>query len=233
VAQPEPSSPGLDLAPIPLVVGAMMERIGQREKRPGLAGRLAVWLLPLTRRARKRTGAGRARGAARRWNLIPARLRPRTLPPGVYEAGGAQLQAVWRLAALLAALLVISLLPVAWHRHLGLQASPGWARSVLLVAGLQGLYLVWMLNAPDWATVRVVMFVFATVATGYAVATTAVMATSLDHPLPLGLGEVRPWAAAWCGGMVLAMGLGTFFSARLSTAWRRVFQQEMAERRAS
>jgi hypothetical protein len=157
VTQPEPSPPGLDLEPIPLAVGAMMERIGQREKRPGLAGRLAAWLRPRAGRVRKRTGAGRARGPARRWNLIPARLQPRTLPPGAYEAGGAQLQAVWRLAALLAAILVISLLPVAWHRHLGLQASPGWARSVLLVAGLQALYLVWMLNAPDWATVRVVM----------------------------------------------------------------------------
>jgi len=120
---------------------------------------------------------------------------------------------------------LVSLLSVLWTRHFGLEASPAWARAVLLVAGLQALYVVWMLNAPDWASVRVVMFVFAAVATGYAVATTTVMATPLDHPLALGLGAVRHWAAAWCAAMVAVMALGTFFCGRLSTRWRRVFQR--------
>ncbi|MGA2064990.1 MAG: hypothetical protein ABSG86_08475 [Thermoguttaceae bacterium] len=230
MAYPDPLPPDPNVEPVPLVVGAMMARVQRREKRPGPAGRLAAWLRRRSARVPEKTPGGRLPGAARRSRLIPARLQPRTLPPGVYEAGGAQLRAVWKLAALLAAALVASLLPAAWHGHLGLQASPGWARSVLLVAGLQGLYLVWMLNAPDWATVRVVTFVFAAVTTGYAVATTAVMATPVHYPLALGLGEVRFWAAGWCGGMVAAMGLCTFCAARLSAGWRRAFQQEIAER---
>jgi hypothetical protein len=155
-------------------------------------------------------------------------LRPQTIPPGVYEASPGQVAAVRKLAVPLLAAALLSLLPVARCGHLGLEASPGWARAVLLVAGLQTLYVVWMLNAPDWATVQVVMCVFAAVATGYAVATTSVMATPVDHPLALGLGEVRHRAAAWCGAMVVVMGLGTFLSGRLGTRWRRLFLRETA-----
>jgi hypothetical protein len=215
---------------MPLAVGAVMQRIRQHETRPSLVARLAAGLRRSPRKSGAKATAKRPPGRARRWSLIPKRLQPRTLPPGVYEAGRAQLHAVWKLAVLLGAAVLLSLLPAVWHGHLSPHVAPGWARSVLMVAGLQGLYVVWMLNAPDWATVRVVMFVFAAVATGYAVATTAVMATPPDHPLPLELGNVRSWAAGWCGGMVLVMGLCTFFSARLSTAWRHTFLQEAAGR---
>jgi hypothetical protein len=47
------------------------------------------------------------------------------------------------------------------------------------------------------------------------------MATPLDHPVLLGLGQFRHVAAAWCGAMVLVMGLGTFFCVRLGARWRR------------
>jgi hypothetical protein len=185
----------------------MMERIGRCEKRPSVAQRLAEWLP--------------------RKSKLPGRKtrKTRTVPAGAYEASPNQVWAVRKLAALLLAAVLLSLLSVLWTRQFGLEASPPWARAVLLVAGLQTLYVVWMLNAPDWASVRVVMFVFAAVATGYAVATTTVMATPLDHPLALGLGAVRHWAAAWCGGMVAVMALGTFLCGRLSTRWRRVLQR--------
>jgi hypothetical protein len=211
VTPPQPPVPDLGVPPPLLDVGDMMERIGRREKGPS-ARRLAEWL-------RQKTSS---RGRKTR--------KPRTMPAGAYEASPNQVWAVRKLAALLLAAVLLSLLSVLWTRHFGLEASPPWARAVLLVAGLQCLYVVWMLNAPDWASVRVVMFVFAAVATGYAVATTSVMATPLDHPLALGLGSVRHRAAAWCGGMVAVMALGTFFCGRLSTRWRRVFQRETARR---
>jgi hypothetical protein len=90
-----------------------------------------------------------------------------------------------------------------------------------LAALLQILYLGWMLNAPDWASVRVVMFVFALVATAYAVVMAAAMGTPIDHPMLLGMGEVRRWAVPWCGLMVGLMSLATYLCARTSTQWRR------------
>jgi hypothetical protein len=214
--------PGLDVKPKPLAVGDVMQRVGRGHKGPRIASRtfrprwLDTWLRRITSRAPR--------------GLRPRTLGPQVTGPGVYEASPAQVAAVRKLAVPLLAAVLLSLLPVVWCGHLGLGASPGWARTAVLVAGLQVLYVVWMINAPDWATVRVVMCVFAAVATGYAVATTAVMATAVDHPLALGLGAVRHRAAAWCGAMVLVMGLGTFLAGRLSTRWRRLFLRETAQR---
>lgn len=146
------------------------------------------------------------------------------MPPDVYEAGPRQVGRIYRLAGILAVAVALSVAPVAWLGHLGLGTSPAWACAVLLVAGLQIFYLVWMINAPDWVTAWIVMLVFAFVATGYAVAMAAAMTTPADHPLALGMGEVRYSAAPWCGAMVVVMGLGTWLCGRFSSRWRRQIQ---------
>jgi hypothetical protein len=156
-----------------------------------------------------------------------------SVPQGVYEAPPSQIRAVWWLAAELAALVLVSLAPLAWTGEIDLAAAPPWAQAVFLVAGLQLFHIAWMLNGPDWASVRMVMFLFAAVAAGYAVVTTTVMATPLDYPLSLGLGPVRQTAAAWCAAVVLLMSLGTFLAGRLATHWQRSFQEEMYSSRSA
>ena len=150
------------------------------------------------------------------------------MPRDVYEAEPRQVADVYRLAGILALAVALSLAPVAWLGHLGLGTAPSWACLVVLAAGLQIFYLIWMVNAPDWATVWIVMLVFAFVTTGYAVAMATAMATPVDHPLVLGMGKVRHSATPWCGAMVLVMGLGTWLCGRLSTRWRRQDREAMA-----
>ena len=143
------------------------------------------------------------------------------MPPGTYEAGPAARRGVYRLAAILALAVLWSLAPVVRLGHLNLAAAPGWARVVILAAALEGLYLAWLINAPDWATIEVVMCVFALVATAYAAAAAAAAVTPVDHPLMLGMGEVRYGAAPWCAGMVLVASLATWLCGRAATQWRR------------
>ena len=105
--------------------------------------------------------------------------------------------------------------------HLNLEIAPGWARALVLLAVLQAAYVFWMLAAPDWSTVRVLMFVFAVVAALYGMAAAIAIATPLDEPIPLGMGEIRASAARWCGVMLLSTTLATYFCGRISTKWRR------------
>lgn len=170
---------------------------------------------PVTREAgdlMARTGDRRERSAS---------TGASALPRNVHVAGPRQVARVYRLAAILAVAVVLSMAPVVWLGHFDLGAAPAWACAVLLTAALQAFYLVWMVNAPDWATAWVVMLVFALVAAGYAVAMAAAMTTPVDHPLLLGMSKVRYSAAPWCGAMVVVMGLGTWLSGRLSSQWRR------------
>ena len=159
-AQPEKkcrataTRPDLEPKPVPLVVGTMMERIRHREKQPRLP---AVGHLVATPRRPNwpgQTGStatqppdGDGTSFPRTCNREARCLRASTrrAAPSSGPSGG------W---------------PRCWGRssysvscpspggHLGLQAGPGWARGVLLLAGLQAVYVMWMFNAPDWATVR-------------------------------------------------------------------------------
>ncbi|OHB69164.1 MAG: hypothetical protein A2V70_21215 [Planctomycetes bacterium RBG_13_63_9] len=95
---------------------------------------------------------------------------------------------------------------------------------------VQIVYIAWMLNMPDWASVWVVMLVFAGVAAVYAVATALAIATPVDRPMPLGMGEVRHSARAWCTAVLLTMSLATYLCGRTSAKWRRTFELEMAGR---
>ena len=56
-----------------------------------------------------------------------------------------------------------------------------------------------MINAPDWAAARVQMAVCAVVATLYGMLLTLTTITPVNHPLVLGLGEVRRAARPGAG----------------------------------
>jgi len=125
-----------------------------------------------------------------------------------------------RLAAVPAVAAVVSVGPV-MASHANLLTAPPWALAAVCLALLQLVYAVWMVNAPDWASARVQMAACAIAATIYGILMTLTMVTPADHPLILGLGDVRQLARAWCGLMLVLMGAATWFCGRTSARWRR------------
>ena len=153
---------------------------------------------------------------------------PKTMPADVYVPDRGKVRSVKWLAAILASVVVFSLSPVAYHAELNLQTAPGWARLVVLTAVLQAAYIAWMLNRPDWASVRVVMLVFAAVAVMYAVAAATVMTTPAEQSLILAVDEVRQAAGKWCLAVSLAMVLVSYLCGHNSGKWRRSLRLQRA-----
>jgi hypothetical protein len=153
------------------------------------------------------------------------------MPPDVYRPDEGTLATVKWLALILGLVVAFSIAPVLadYRRCLNLATAPDWTRAVLLMAAVQAVYITWMLNAPDWASVWVVMLVFAVVAALYAVATAVAIATPLGQPIWLQMDENS--ATAWCGSVLLAMSLATYLCGRTATKWRRTFELEMAGKR--
>ena len=152
------------------------------------------------------------------------------VPWDVYRADPGRIATVKWLTLLLLAAVLFSLAPVVRLGHLNLEAAPGWARAVVLLAMLQTVFVVWMLNRPDWATVWVVMIVFAAVSTLYGTATAVAIATPPHQTMPLGMSEVRQTAAGWCLSVLLLMALATYFAGRVASRWRRAVHLEIGAR---
>ncbi len=152
------------------------------------------------------------------------------MPANVYRPDHGHLATVKWLALILGLAVAFSLAPVVYLAHLNPATAPGWARAVVLLAAVQAGYIAWMLNVPDWASVWVVMLVFAAVSALYAVATSVAVATPLDQPIWLGMGEVRRSAGAWCTSVLLAMSLATYLCGRTAARWRRTFELKTAGR---
>ena len=150
-------------------------------------------------------------------------------PETAYRADAGHVQTVRWLAVVLGLVVLFSAAPAL--RHVNPATAPDWARVVLLVATLQAVYLVWMAATPDWSTVWVAMLVFAAVATLYAVATAMVLATPLDSPMPLGMGELRTRLGRWCGAVLMLMSLATYLCGRTSAKWHGLIQRQAAHRR--
>ena len=155
--------------------------------------------------------------------------RSRTLPRlvHVYRPGERRFESLKWLTFVLGLMVAFSVAPTVGH--LNPLTAPGWSRGVLLVAILQACYLAWMLSAPDWSTIRVVMIVFLVTAVTYAAAMTWIALTPPEEPLRLGLEEVRGRALQWCGCVLTLMLFGAYLCARTSSDWRRAVKGEMAE----
>jgi hypothetical protein len=151
-------------------------------------------------------------------NHLPA--RPDHIPSDAIEPSWAERRTARGLAAALAGIALLSLLPVALTRHWDLRSAPPWALWTVLLAAVQLIFAGWLANAPDWATVRVQMIISAALTTLYAMAMTLMVLTPSTHELILKLDEVRPLGAAWCGLMFLLMGGATWYCGRTSTRWR-------------
>jgi len=156
------------------------------------------------------------------------RRGPRLMPPTAYKPDEGRVQTVQWLAFFLGLVVLFGVAPALGYLNLG--TAPGWARAVLLLAALEAVYIAWMLATPDWASVWVVMLVFAFVSAAYGMATAIAVATPLDKPMPLGMGELRGSAAQWCGSVLLVHALATYLCGRTSAKWRRAFELEMAGR---
>jgi hypothetical protein len=157
-------------------------------------------------------------------NLLPA--RPEHVPADAIEPSWAEQRTARGLAAALAGIAVLSLLPVALERHLDLRDAPLWALGTVLLAAVQMVYAGWLANAPDWATVRVQMILSAALTTIYAMLMTLVLLTPQTRTLILGLDEVRFAAPAWCGLMLVLMAAATWYCGRTSTQWRAQIEEE-------
>lgn len=150
----------------------------------------------------------------------------------VYRADRGRVQTVRWLAAFLGMVATFGALPALGHANLA--TAPPWARLAILVAALQAVYVAWMVFAPDWSTVWVAMLVSAAVATLYAAATAIALATPLDAPLPLGMGDVRARLDRWCGAVLMLNALATYACGRTSVKWRRtVMPADRPRRRPS
>lgn len=116
--------------------------------------------------------------------------------------------------------------------HFRAQPAPTWVWLAMFAAVLQGLFIVWMVVTPDWATLRVVTLFFLLVALGYGLVTLRALGASLDEPLPWGLDSVRPWAPRWCASVLLITTLGAYLCGHLSVRWRRAFKLGQAVKSA-
>jgi hypothetical protein len=156
-------------------------------------------------------------------------LRSRSLPRlvHVYQPDERRFESLKWLTFVLCLMVAFTVAPtVPYFNPL---TAPGWTRGVLFVAVLQACYLAWMLSAPDWSTIRVVMVVFGVTAGTYAAAMTWIALTPPEEPLRLGLEEVRGRALQWCGCVLTLMLFGAYLCARTSSEWRRTVNREMAE----
>lgn len=174
-----------------------------------------------TRRTRrKRTARKRRR-----------RQGPRLMPPDVYRPDAGRITTLKWLAFFLALAVILSVGPVFFvEGQLDLQQAQWWARLVVLLAVIQGVYILWMLGTPDWASVWVVMLVFAGVAALYGMATAIALVTWAHEEIPLGMEAVRHSAGGWCGSVLLVMSLATYLCGRTATRWRRAAELELAGR---
>jgi hypothetical protein len=157
-------------------------------------------------------------------NHLPA--RPEHLPADAIEPTWGEKRTARGLAAALAGLALLSLAPVAMRHHIDLRSAPPWALWTVLMAAVQMVFAGWLANAPDWATVRVQMVISAGLTTLYAMAMTLMILTPSSRSLILGLDEVRRFGAAWCGLMLLLMGVATWYCGRTSTRWREQIEVE-------
>lgn len=149
------------------------------------------------------------------------------MPANTYEPDAGRIQTVRWLAFFLALAVGFSTIP-AWD-HVDLETAPNWARMVWLLAAVQAFYVLWMLATPDWASVWVVMLVFAFVAAVYGMATAITYGTPPSRPLPFDIGDLRHAAPRWCGAVLAAMALATYLCGHTSARWRR--QYELSTRR--
>src|SRR5581483_11915510 len=104
--------------------------------------------------------------------------------------------------------------------HMQFAGAPGWAQLMLCTAVLHIGYAAWLALLPDVSTVRVGMYLFATSATAYLAAMTAICFFSNSQLTALGLSGMRGPAAAWCGLAFVVVTLTAGACAWIARQWQ-------------
>ncbi len=102
--------------------------------------------------------------------------------------------------------------------HLGNTPVPGWVRSVLGIAILQAVFLIWMLLVRHWAAMVVVTLAFALASTTYALFTYFAFTTVSDR---LDVSGTAARAAVWSATVVAVHLVATYASGVAAVNWRR------------
>jgi hypothetical protein len=138
----------------------------------------------------------------------------------------ARRKTVYWIAVGLAALTLVSLIPVGVGQHWNLATAPGWARLLMMLAVAQVAYMAWMVTVPDWSSVWVLMIVFAIVASIYSLGLAVTLTTSEAdlHRMPLGLMDIRRDATWWCALMLAVNCVATYRCGRVSYVWHSQMQ---------
>jgi len=148
--------------------------------------------------------------------------RPKVIPPGVYRPDVGKIATVRGLAVVLSLVVAFSIGPAVYTMFSGTGPVPAWSRLVLLVGALQMAYILWMVAAPDWSSVWVVMLAFAAVSAVYGMATGVALAPPISQPEFLGMSDqVHRSAKFWCAAVTATMALATYLCGRNSARWRR------------
>jgi hypothetical protein len=138
----------------------------------------------------------------------------------VVRASAEKVTTVHWLAAILSLTVVVGAAPALGHWQLA--GAPAWAQVMLLAAGSQLAYTIWLALLPDWSSLRLGTILFGVVAAGYGTVMALVIQPPASMPSPLGLAGADAMAAAWCGANLVVAGLVSFTCARLAAEWRRV-----------
>ncbi len=142
-----------------------------------------------------------------------------------YLADRGKIQSVRMLAFAQIALALFSAGPAL--SHLNLATAPDWARLLLLVAGLQITYALWLMLLADWSSVWVSMAIWAATAAAYGLFWTAIAFTAVDDPLEmLDLDSIRGRAAGWCFAMLIFAGIMTAVCGRTAARWRKLLEMK-------
>lgn len=131
----------------------------------------------------------------------------------VHRPTAPQLEATYWLASLLPFAIVLCAAPAVGH--LRLNAAPSWAQIMLLMAGTQLAYAVWLALLPDYSTLQVGACLFAASAALAALGLIAV----LSGAAWLELGAAGAGAAVWCVGCLLIMAGLSYACTRVSHRW--------------
>ena len=109
-----------------------------------------------------------------------------------------------------------------------------WAYLVFLLAGVQLVYALYMVQLPDWSSVWMVMINSAATSVVYAMSLGIALMSRDDNAIitSLGLSQLHDAGhmSLWCAMMTLLTSLLTYFLVRASLKWQKAFQLATAGR---
>ncbi len=109
-----------------------------------------------------------------------------------------------------------------------------WTWFVFLLAGIQLVYALYMVQLPDWSTLWIVMIISAVTSVFYAMALGIALMSGEENAIitSLGLSNLQRagYMSLWCFMMTLLTSLLTYFLVRASLKWQKAYELATAGR---